>query len=59
MNLLPIPGLDGGHVLFLLWELITGRKASDRVVEYATMAGFILLLGLMAAIFWIDIARLF
>ena len=59
MNLLPIPGLDGGHVLFLLWELITGRKASDRVVEYATMAGFILLLGLMAAIFWIDLARLF
>ena len=59
MNLLPIPGLDGGHVLFLLWEIVTGRKASDRVVEYATMAGFILLLALMATIFWIDLSRLF
>lgn len=59
MNLLPIPGLDGGHVLFLLWELITGKKASDRIVEYATMVGFFLLIGLMVAIFWIDIARLF
>jgi regulator of sigma E protease len=59
MNLLPIPGLDGGHVLFLAWELITGKKASDKVVEYATTIGFFLLIGLMVAIFWIDISRLF
>ncbi len=59
MNLLPIPGLDGGHVLFLLWEIITGRKASDKVVEYATMAGFFLLIALMVFIFYIDLSRLF
>ena len=59
MNLLPIPGLDGGHVIFLLWELVTGRKASDRVVEYATLVGFILLVSLMALIVWIDVSRLF
>lgn len=59
MNLLPIPGLDGGHVLFLLWELITGKKASDKVVEYATTAGFFLLIVLMISIFWIDLSRLF
>ena len=59
MNLLPIPGLDGGHVIFLLWEIITGRKASDRVVEYATLVGFILLISLMVFIFWIDLSRLF
>jgi len=58
MNLLPIPGLDGGHVIFLLWEIITGRKASDRIVEYATLVGFILLISLMVMIFWIDISRL-
>lgn len=59
MNLLPVPGLDGGHVLFLLWELITGKKASDKVVEYATTAGFFLLIALMVGIFWIDLSRLF
>lgn len=59
MNLLPVPGLDGGHVIFLLWELITGRKASDRVVEYATLVGFILIISLMVTIFWIDLSRLF
>ncbi len=59
MNLLPIPGLDGGHVIFLLWEIITGRKASDQVVEYATLVGFALLMTMMAAIFWIDLSRLF
>lgn len=47
MNLLPIPALDGGHVLFTLWEMITGRKPSDKFLEYAQMAGMILLLGLM------------
>ena len=47
MNLLPLPGLDGGHVLFVLWEIVTGRKPSDKFLEYATMVGFILLIGLM------------
>lgn len=47
MNLLPIPALDGGHVLFTLIEMITGRKPSDKVLEYAQIAGMVLLLGLM------------
>lgn len=47
MNLLPIPGLDGGYVMFNLWEMITGRKVSDRVMEYATGVGLVLLLLLM------------
>lgn len=59
LNLLPIPGLDGGHVVFVLWEMITGKKASDKVVEYATLVGFILLVGLMIFAFGLDILRLF
>lgn len=47
MNLLPIPALDGGHVMFLLYEVVTGRKPSDKFLEYATMVGFILVLGLV------------
>ena len=47
MNILPIPALDGGHVIFLLWEMITGKAASQKVLEYAQMVGMILLLGLM------------
>ncbi len=47
MNLLPIPALDGGHVLFTLIEMITGRKPSDKFLEYAQIAGMVLLLGLM------------
>ncbi len=47
MNLLPIPGLDGGHVLFTLGEMITGRKPSDKFLEYAQVAGMILLFALM------------
>lgn len=46
MNILPIPALDGGHVMFLLIEVITGRKPSDKVLEYAQMTGMIILLGL-------------
>ena len=48
MNILPIPALDGGHVLFTLYEMITGRKPGDKFMEYAQMVGMILLLGLMA-----------
>ncbi len=47
MNIIPIPGLDGGHVLFLLWEVFTGKKVSDKVLEKAEWVGFILLMALM------------
>ena len=47
MNILPIPALDGGHVLFLLYEIITGRKPSDKFMEYAQVAGMVLLFGLL------------
>ena len=47
MNILPIPALDGGHVMFLFYEMVTGRKPSDKFLEYAQMAGMILLLGLL------------
>jgi regulator of sigma E protease len=47
MNLLPIPALDGGHVMFLLYEMITRRKPSDKFMEYAQMAGFFLLIALL------------
>ncbi|MFR9603332.1 MAG: RIP metalloprotease RseP [Rikenellaceae bacterium] len=47
MNVLPIPGLDGGHSLFTLWEIITGRKPSDKFLERAQYVGMILLLTLL------------
>lgn len=47
MNLLPIPALDGGHVMFLLFEMITGRKPGDKFLEYAQIAGMVLLLALV------------
>lgn len=47
MNLLPIPALDGGHVMFLLYEMITGRKPSDKFMEYAQTVGFVLLIALL------------
>lgn len=47
MNILPIPALDGGHVMFLLYEMATGRKASDKFMEYAQMIGFFLLIALV------------
>lgn len=47
LNLLPIPALDGGHVTFLLYEMVTGRKPSDKFLEYAQMIGFFLLLALI------------
>jgi regulator of sigma E protease len=59
MNLLPIPALDGGHVMFLLWEVITGRKPSDKFMEYATYVGFALVLGLLILANGLDIMRLF
>lgn len=59
MNLLPIPGLDGGYVIFLLWEIITRRKVNDKVMEYATTAGLVLLLALMLYANGLDIFRAF
>jgi len=47
MNLLPIPALDGGHVMFLLYEMISGRKPSDKFMEYAQTAGFLILIALL------------
>ncbi|MEO6733684.1 MAG: RIP metalloprotease RseP [Ferruginibacter sp.] len=47
MNLLPIPALDGGHVVFTLVEMVSGRKPSDKFLEYAQVVGMVLLLGLM------------
>ncbi|MDX6190597.1 RIP metalloprotease RseP [Flavobacterium sp. Fl-318] len=47
MNLLPIPALDGGHVMFLLYEIISGRKPSDKFLENAQMVGFVLLISLL------------
>ena len=47
MNILPIPALDGGHVMFLMYEIVTGRKPNDKFMEYAQMAGFFLLIGLV------------
>ncbi|MFI5133996.1 MAG: RIP metalloprotease RseP [Chitinophagales bacterium] len=59
MNILPIPALDGGHALFTIFEMITGRKPSDKFMEYAQMFGMILLLGLMAYALGLDIFRMF
>jgi regulator of sigma E protease len=59
MNLLPIPALDGGYVVFLIWEVITGRKVSDKFMERAVTVGFFLLLGLMVLAFGLDIWRHF
>ncbi len=47
MNILPIPALDGGHVMFLIFEVVTGRKPSDKFLEYAQIAGMIILLALL------------
>ena len=47
LNLLPIPALDGGHVMFLMYEMVTGRKPTDKFLEYAQMVGFFLLLALI------------
>ena len=59
MNLLPIPALDGGHVMFLLFEMITGRKPGDKFLEYAQIAGMVLLLSLVLFANGNDIFKLF
>lgn len=59
MNLLPIPALDGGHVMFLLYEVVTGRKPSDRFMEISTVIGFFIIIGLVLLANGLDILRLF
>ena len=57
INLFPIPGLDGGHALFAIFEMITGRRPSDKFLEYAQIIGMILLLLLILLAFWNDLTR--
>ncbi|MEL6275152.1 MAG: RIP metalloprotease RseP [Bacteroidota bacterium] len=59
MNLLPIPALDGGHVMFLLYEVVSGRKPSDAFLERATMVGFFIVLALLLYANGLDIWRWF
>lgn len=59
MNVLPIPALDGGHALFILIEMITGRKPSDKFMEYAQIVGMLLMFGLMFYALGLDFWRLF
>lgn len=58
MNLLPIPALDGGHVMFLLYEMITGRKPGDKFMEYAQITGFVILISLVLLVNGNDIFKL-
>ena len=59
MNLLPIPALDGGHIVFTLYEIFTGRKPSDRFLYVTQLIGMILVFGLMFLAIGNDITRLF
>lgn len=59
MNLLPIPGLDGGHLLFTVYEMVTRRKPSDAFLERAQQVGMVLLIALMIFAFGNDLLRLF
>ncbi|MEG1864327.1 MAG: RIP metalloprotease RseP [Alistipes sp.] len=59
MNILPIPGLDGGHAVFTFWEMITGRKVSDKVLEAAQYVGLVLILFLLIYANGNDVYRLF
>ncbi|TVR74939.1 MAG: RIP metalloprotease RseP [Marinilabiliales bacterium] len=59
MNVLPIPALDGGHVMFLLYEMVSGRKPSEKFMEYAQLTGMLILLSLILYANGNDIVRLF
>ena len=59
INILPIPALDGGHAVFIIYEMITRRQPSEKVLEYAQLAGFIILVLIMLLAFGNDILRLF
>jgi len=58
MNILPIPALDGGHVMFLLYEVVTGRKPSDKFLEYAQITGMVILFAILILANGNDILRL-
>ncbi len=58
MNLLPIPGLDGGHILFTLYEMLTGRKPGEKFLLAAQLVGMVFIFGLMFLAFGNDIARI-
>lgn len=58
LNILPIPALDGGHVMFLLYEMIVGKAPSEKVMERGQIVGFIILMGLMLLVFGNDIFNL-
>ena len=58
MNLLPIPALDGGHIVFTLYEIVTGKKPSDKFLFVTQIIGMVLIFGLMFLAFGNDIARL-
>ncbi|MGH7128877.1 MAG: site-2 protease family protein, partial [Planctomycetaceae bacterium] len=55
INFLPIPVLDGGHMVFLIWEGITRKRPSERVLVAATYVGMALILGLMVLVIYLDI----
>lgn len=57
MNLLPIPALDGGYVVFLLYEMITGREPSEKFFETSLKIGFLILIALMIFVFYNDISK--
>ena len=59
MNLLPIPALDGGHVMFIFYEIISGKKPTEKFLEYSTKFGVIILLGIMTYVILNDIYKLF
>jgi len=59
MNILPIPALDGGHVVFLLYEIVVGKPAPEKIMEYAQVVGMILLLSLLVFANGNDILKLF
>jgi regulator of sigma E protease len=59
LNILPIPALDGGHVMFLFYEIIVGKKPSDKFMEYAQIAGMVILFGLLIFANGQDIIKLF
>lgn len=59
MNILPIPALDGGHVMFLIYEVVTRRKPNEKVMEYAQIAGMVLLFGLLIYANGMDLIRAF
>lgn len=59
MNILPIPALDGGHVVFLLWEMLTGRQPNEKVLEVAQVIGMVLLLALLLIANGNDIYKVF